>query len=187
VDPAVLADVLAAAWRAPAAGNAFSVESLVLDTPGSVAAYWDVTLPAGPRRATFGWPGLLLAPVLVIPTVSPGAYLERYGAPDKAATGLGDSAAAWPVPYWFVDGGAAVMAMLVAAADAGLGSLLFGQFGFAPAIADRFGIPGDRVALGTLALGHPDPTGRSRSASAERGRIDPAAALHFGRWGAVRT
>ena len=54
--------------------------------------------------------------------------MRRYAEPDKAATGLGRSAAAWPVPYWTVDAAFAVMTLLLAAEDAGLGALFFGVF-----------------------------------------------------------
>ncbi len=186
VPAGTLATVLAASLRAPAAGNAFAVELLVLQDDDR-AAYWDVTLPAGPRRAGFRWPGLLRAPVLVIPVVRPETYLERYAEADKAHAGLGTSTADWEVPYWFVDGGAAVMAMLIAAADQGLGSLLFGQFGHAAAVAQRFGIPADRQALGTITLGvaapaRSDAVGGSASRSARRGRPTLDAMVHHGRW-----
>jgi nitroreductase len=151
----------------------------VLDEPTATAAYWDATL-APERRATFRWPGLLRAPVLVIPCVRPGAYLERYAEPDKASTGLGVDLAAWTVPYWYVDGGAAVMAMLLAAVDEGLGALLFGPFGHEPAVRQAFAIPADVAVLGTIALGHPAPDEPGRSAG--RPRRPVAEIVHRGTW-----
>jgi nitroreductase len=120
--------------------------------------------------------------VLVIPVVRPGAYPERYAEPDKERTGLGQDLDAWRVPYWWVDGGAAVMALLLAAESAGLGALLFGQFEHESAVAALLGIPGDRRALGTVALGWPRPDGRSSSASARRGRAPAATRVHHGAW-----
>lgn len=172
--------ILRSAFRGPSAGNTSSLDLVVL-RGDSVGEYWDVTLPAD-RRPTFPWPSLLRAPVLVIPVVNPGAYVERYSQADKAATGLGESVDAWPVPYWFVDGGAAVMAMLLTAESLGLGALFFGQFDHEPAVSDRFGIPSGRRSLGTLALGHPAPDGRNPSRSATRGRPDWYAHSHLGRW-----
>lgn len=176
----VLERVLAAAFRAPAAGNTDALDLVVLEGAGT-AAYWDVTLPP-PRRDRFRWPGLLRAPVLVVPLVRAEAYVERYARPDKAASGLGGDAADWPVPYWWVDGGAAVMALLLAAEAEGLGALLFGQFGHEPALARALGWPGDRRALGTVALGHPSPGGRRPSASARPGRPPADGRIHRGRW-----
>ena len=184
--PAELLDtVLGAALRAPTAGNTWAFDLVVLRGQAETSAYWDVTLPAGPRRARFRWPGLLRAPVLVIPTVRPDAYVERYAEPDKARAALGDSSDGWPVPYWFVDGGAAIMAILLAATDAALGSLLFGQFDHGPAVAERFAIPDDRVALGTIALGWPHlgaAADRSGGRSARRGRPGVSAIVHRGGW-----
>jgi len=176
----VLDRVLTAAFRGPAAGNTSALELVVLRGE-RVHSYWDLTLPVE-RRSTFPWPGLLSAPVLVVPVVDPGAYVERYAQPDKASTGLGLGEHAWSVPYWFVDGGAGVMAMLLAAEDAGLGALLFGHFEHEDAIAASLGVPTGRRALGTIALGHPAENGRRPSASARRGRPEPATLVHHQRW-----
>ena len=54
-----------------------------------------------------------------------GAYVARYGEPDKAASGLGRGADAWPVPFWLVDTAFATMTLLLAATDAGLGALFY--------------------------------------------------------------
>jgi nitroreductase len=176
----VLAHVLRAAFRGPAAGNTAALELLVLRDE-RVAAYWDVTLPAD-RRPVFPWPGLLHAPVLVIPVVRPGAYVERYAEDDKVRTGLGVDESAWPIPYWYVDGGAGVMALLLAAEAAGLGALLFGQFQHEEAVAAAFGVPPDRRALGTIALGWPAQPARPAAASARRGRPDPTTLIHDECW-----
>lgn len=176
----LLAAVLEATTSAPRAGNTWSMELLVLRGVGR-DAYWDVTLPAGAGRDRFPWPGLLRAPVLVVPYVDPSAYPERYSDPDKAVTGLGAGRDAWSVPYWWVDGGAAVMAMLTAATAAGLGTAFFGQFDHEPAVRDRFGVPGHRRALGTVALGWPAGDDRP-SRSALRGRPPLDRLVHHGRW-----
>ena len=175
IDPVVLRRVLAAAHRAPSAGNTWALDLVVVTDPRE---YWGVTLP---DATNFRWPGLLRAPVLVLPVVDPGAYVRRYAEPDKAHSGLGIGADAWSVPYWWVDGGAAVMAMLLAATDAGLGALLFGQFGHETAVAERFGIPVGHRALGTVALGYPG-AGTSRSRSDLRGRPSPEDRVHLNGW-----
>jgi nitroreductase len=153
--PAALVDrLLDAARRSPSAGHTQGLAFLVLDAPADVGRFWDVNMPAE-RRVAFAFPGLLRAPVIVVPCVSPAAYVHRYGEPDKAATGLGAAADAWTVPYWWVDGGAAVMAVLLGAADAGLGALLFGLFDRAPAVCAAFGIDDAWSPLGAVALGWP--------------------------------
>src|SRR4051812_38980248 len=102
VPPEVLDRVLDLARRVPAAGNTQGLDLVVLTGPEETARYWDATLAPG-RRAAFPWPGLLDAPVLIIPVADPAAYVERYGEPDKARTGLGEGTDAWAVPYWYVD------------------------------------------------------------------------------------
>ncbi len=171
--------LVAAALGAPAAGNTWALDLLVLDGP-EVARYWDTTLPAA-DRPSFPWPGLLLAPLLVVPYVDADAYVDRYAQADKAHTGLGGRAEDWTVPYWWVDGGAAVMAVLLAAEGRGLGALFFGQFDHEPAVAAAFGVPAGRRALGTLAVGRPAGTDRP-SRSARRGRPDPRDRVHRARW-----
>lgn len=172
--------VLASAFRGPSAGNTAGLDLIVL-AGDETRRYWDITL-AEPRRKNFRWPGLLSAPVLVIPYVDPVAYARRYSEPDKASTGLGEGPDRWPVPYWFIDGGAAVMAMLLAAEATGLGALFFGQFDHEMAIRDELGVPEGRRALGTFALGHPATDGRKPSASARTGRAEWSSFTHRGRW-----
>jgi len=166
-----LARVLGAGLAAPSAGHVQAVDLLVVDEP---ARYWGITL-ADPRG--FRWQGLLAAPLLIVPVVSPDAYAARYSEPDKDSTGLG-SVDAWPVPYWWVDGGMAVEAMLLAAVAEGLGACFFGLFEHERAVLDAFGVPADRRALGTVALGHPLPDTPGRS-SARPTRTDR---VHRSRW-----
>jgi nitroreductase len=181
IDPSVVRSLIATARRGPSAGNTASLEYLVLDQPDRVMRYWDVTLPAE-RRSTFRWQGLLKAPVLIVPCCSAASYVERYAEADKAEGRLGRDALAWAVPYWYVDGGAAVMLLLLAAVDAGLGALFFGQFGRAGAVKKAFRIPDDFEPLGTIALGHaaPDHDGVGRSSGRPRRPLDQV--LHRGTW-----
>ncbi len=147
----------------------------------AVQQYWDITLPED-RRASFPWPGLLKAPVLLIPTVAPADYVERYGEPDKARTGLGESFDDWPVPYWWVDGGAAVENVLLAAVGLGLGACFFGQFDHERAVSAHFGIPEGRRSIGTIALGEPDETSDRLSKSAQRPKGPINERLHHNHW-----
>ena len=171
VDPQVVDDLLDRARRSPTAGNSQAIEFLVLEGPEQTGKYWDTTLPLD-RRADFGWPDLLVAPVIIVIWVDPAAYLSRYSEPDKAASGLGESTAAWSVPYWWVDGGAAVMTLLHGAVDRGLGALLFGLFEHEAAVRERFGVPADRRAVGAVALGRPVGDRPGMSALRPRPRLD---------------
>lgn len=175
---ATVDELIDLARRAPSAGNTQPLDFLVLEGD-DCARYWDVTLPE-PARRSFRWQALLDAPLLVVPYVRPAAYVERYAEDDKVATGLGDGTEAWPVPYWWVDGGAAVQNLLLAAVALGLGACLFGQFEHEPAVRAAFGVPDDRRALGTVAVGHPlaDEPGRS----ADRARRPFEDQVHRNHW-----
>lgn len=150
------------ARRAPSAGNSQAVRFVVLDEPRLTARYWNVTLPPS-RRPGFRWQGLLDAPVLVLVTTNPKLYVQRYGEHDKAGTGLGAGADAWPVPYWWVDAGAVVQNMLLLVVDQGWGACLFGPFDDEPAISAEFGLATDTRLVATIAIGRslPDRPGRS--------------------------
>ena len=179
IDPEVLECLLSDALRGPSAGNSQGTELVVLVGPDETARYWDAALPAA-RREHFAWPDLLRAPVLVLVLADPQRYLDRYGEPDKAGTGLGDDAAAWRTPFWLVDGGMAVHALLLGAVDAGLGALLFGLFAAEGAVRAALGLPEDRDVLGVVALGHPLASRPGRSATRPRRPVEEV--IHRGSW-----
>lgn len=178
VPPGVVDDLVDLARRAPAAGNTQTFDVVVLEGDDT-ARFWDVSLPPA-RREGFGFPGLVAAPVLLLPLVRPAAYPERYAEPDKAGTGLGAGTERWATPYWWVDGGMAVMALLLGAVDAGLGASLFGLFERERAVLDALGVPADRRALGAIAVGYPAPDPAGRSASRPRRGLDEV--IHRGGW-----
>lgn len=179
VDPSLLDGLLGLARRAPAAGNTDGLDWVVLEG-ADTARFWDVTM-APERRDGFAFPGLLAAPVIVLPVADPGAYLARYGEPDKARSGLAD-ADRWPVPYWSMDGAMAVMILLLAAEDAGLGALWFGVFNEGERVAASLGLPPDRQMLGALALGWPSPEPARPGRSAARPRRPLPDTIHRPTW-----
>lgn len=179
VGAGVLDELCDLARRAPSAGNSQGTAFLVLDEASSVARYWDVTLPAG-RRGSFRWPGLVTAPALVLVAVRPETYVQRYAEPDKAHAGLGGSTESWPVPYWWVDAGAAAQNLLLAAVDVGLGACLFGTFEHERAVAQAFGVPEGWRLVATVAVGHPAPSPAGRSVSRPRRPLDEV--RHRNRW-----
>lgn len=175
-DIAALVDL---ARRAPSAGHTQGWAFVSLEGAEETGRYWDHALPAD-RRADFRWPGLLAAPALIVVLVRPAAWVERYAEGDKAATGLGSGESAWPVPYWWVDGGAAVEHLLLGAVDRGLGACFFGLFDHEPVVLRALGVPDGWRAVGTVAVGHPAPDEPSRSVS--RGRRPLGDVLHRGGW-----
>jgi nitroreductase len=179
VDPAVIDALVDLARRAPSAGNSQGCAFVVLHGPEQTARYWDTTLPIE-RRDDFGLPHLLDAPALVLVLTRAATYVERYAEPDKADTGLGEDADQWPVPYWWVDGGMAVEALLLGAVDAGLGALFFGTFEHEAALLANLGVPDGWRALGAVALGW--PLADEPSPSLARGRPALGDVIHRGGW-----
>ena len=177
--PEVVGALIDLARRAPSAGNSQGWSFVVLMGEAETARYWDVTLPAD-RRAGFRWPGLVAAPVLVVVLVRPGAWVERYAEPDKAASGLGSGPEDWPVPYWWVDTGMAVEHVLLGATDAGLGACFFGLFHNEEAVLAALGVPAGWRAAGAIALGHPGADEPGRSSARGRPALDEV--VHRGGW-----
>lgn len=180
VDPGIVDQLLELAASSPSAGNSQGWSFVVLEGPEQTARFWDTTLPVE-RRADFPWPGLLRAPVLIVPLAEPRAYVDRYSEPDKVRTGLGGGADRWAVPYWFVDTAFASMVVLLGAVDAELGALFFGLFDNEEALLRELGVPEGHRGLGAIALGYPANQQRP-SRSAGRPRKSSEALIHRGGW-----
>jgi nitroreductase len=75
----------------------------------------------------------------------------------------------------------AVMTMLLAAEDAGLGALLFAVFHGEAEVRAELGVPDHLQLIGALALGWPQP-GAAPGASAQRPRRTPDRVVHRGGW-----
>jgi nitroreductase len=179
--PGTLAALVDLARRAPSAGHSQGWAFVALEGPGETAAYWDVALPAE-RRAGFRWPGLVAAPGLLVALVRPAAWVERYAEADKAGTGLGAGPDAWSVPYWWVDGGAAVEHVLLGAVERGLGACFFGLFDHERAVLEALGVPEGWRAVGTIAVGVPDSQADEPGRSSTRPRRPLDEVLHRTRW-----
>ena len=170
-------DLVALAVRAPSAGFSQGWDFVALTDAGSARRSGrdrrrSATADAW-RRGVSG------APALVVCLSNPAAYLDRYAEPDKARANL--SSDPWPVPYWDTDTAMAVMVLLLAAEDAGLGALFFGVPGERhAAVREAFDIPDDRRLVGVVALGTeaaPRVGVRPVPAPAERRRRPPRGAV----------
>ena len=137
--------------RAPSAGFSQGLELLVLDSPETVAEFWQLT-----RDPEFGWDpdDIAVGPtVIVIPLPDAHRYTQRYSEPDKIAFGM-DDAANWPVRFWDIDAAMASMLMLLAAVEEGLGGWFFGITHGERELLDRFGVPSDMRPIGILGFGY---------------------------------
>ncbi len=117
------------------------------------------------------------APVLIIPCTSETAYHRRYQEPDKVQDD--GSEIDWPVPYWHMDIGCAVMIVLLAAVNEGLAAGFAGTHDL-NALRALLGIPTDVTPVGVIPIGHRAPD--TPSPSLKRGRTPDAVYLHHERW-----
>lgn len=180
--PTDVHEIVDLACRAPSAGRSQGVRLILLEGDDRTA-FWDLTLPAD-RRAAFRWPRLLNAPSLLVVFADPIAYVERYAEDDKRRSGLGVSPDDWPAPFWTIDAGMAVMAMLLAAEDRGLGALFFALRNGESAVRRHFDVDDRWQTIGVLALGYPDQTDPDvfgAGVSARRTRRGPSEIMRRGR------
>jgi nitroreductase len=151
LEPELLDRILEAARHAPSAGFSQGFDFVVLDQPDVVARFWAVTDdPDFPNPTGFS---ATAAPVIVLPLADKAAYLERYSRPDKIAFGLTDEAR-WPVKFWETDTAMAIMLILLAATDLGVGALYFGITHGEQDILQELGVPEGLKLLGVIGLGH---------------------------------
>lgn len=180
VTPAVISTLVDLASRAPSAGKTQGWHLVVLQG-ADVAKFWQDTLPSS-RREAFRFKRLLDAPVIALPFADPEAYVERYSLPDKEQTGLGAGVDAWPTPYWTIDTSFAVMTLLHAAHDVGLGALFFAVFNGATELRTRLEVPERMQLLGAIAIGWPLTEEPATGASAQRPRRKPDEIIHHSTW-----
>ncbi len=117
------------------------------------------------------------APVLVVACTSEATYHRRYQEADKLMED--GSEVIWPVPFWHMDAGCAVMVLLLAVVDEGLAA------GFAgihetDALRELLGIPPTVTPVGVIPIGHAAPD--VRSGSLKRGRTPDAEYIHREGW-----
>lgn len=171
----VLDCILGAALHAPSAGFAQGTEFVVLDEPDRLNRFWEITDPWGRKRVEEqGAP-----PVLVIPFSNKLRYLQRYSQPDKQGLGM-DVEEGWPVPYWDIDAGMAVMLILLVAVDQGLGGWFFGIFHGEPELLRWLGAPEGMRPIGAIGLGFPHPNEDLLGSALSRARRPVHEVVHRG-------
>jgi nitroreductase len=177
----LLRRVLEAARHAPSGGFSQGFDFVVLTEPAQRAWFYRTTEdPDDPEPSPGRDPGLAPA-CIVLPFANKRLYLERYAQPDKVQFGL-DREERWPVPFWTVDASMAIMLILLAAVDAGLGAWYYGISRGQADVVRELGIPGDCIPLGVIALGYPSPEDRPMGSMLTRPRRPFEDMFHFGRW-----
>jgi nitroreductase len=97
-----------------------------------------------------------------IPLVSESIYHRRYRETDKLQED--GTEIDWPIPYWWVDVGATMQNVMLAAVDAGLGcGFIGGDDAAIGAVKAYLGIPDEFTPIGVMPVGRPLPDVRSPS------------------------
>jgi nitroreductase len=174
--------ILDAARRGPSAGYSQGVEFILVtdqETRQQVSAPLD-RLPAGVPNF------VAQAPVLVVVCTSAGIYTSRYREADKMrARGDRPDEDLWLVPYWHTDAGAAMMLILLAAVNEGLGAGVAGVMGREgqDRIQRVLGMPDSYTAVAIVAIGHEAPDAREFGGSAKTRRRRPLFdVVHRDKW-----
>lgn len=178
VDPAVVDRILDAARRAPSAGFSQGIELVVITSEEGRRRLAAEAHEADYTAKGFE-PWLSAAPVHVVIACQPSAYRGRYGEPDKTRSTPPDE---WPAPYWWVDAGAVLMLLLLAAEDQGLAAGFLGSHAFDD-LATAAGFPAGYEMVGLVTIGHEGDTGRRLRRRSRR----PIAEVEHGEiWGTPR-
>ncbi len=175
VDPDAVDRMLDAARRAPSAGFSQGQSFVVVRDPDMRRRIADLAGEQDYIAKGFD-PWISRAPVHVVVCVSESLYRERYREPDKSGDG---TEMEWPVPYWWVDAGAAMMVLLLAAVDEGLAAGFLGAHAM-PEVEAALRIPTHVSAIGIVTIGHAAPD--RRSGSLARGKRPKRHVVHEERW-----
>lgn len=176
VGPAALERIIAATLRGPSAGYSQGVRLVVVTAADRRVRIADIC--GEPEHVAAGRdPWLSVAPVHIVVGVRADDYRERYAEPDKAASAGPER---WDVPFWWVDAGAALMLLTLAAVDEGLGAGIL-RIADPPAVRSVLGMPADVAPVALVTVGHaaadPGPRG-----SAARGRRPRGTTVHREVW-----
>lgn len=174
----VLERIAATVRRAPSGGFSQGQRILVVDDRDLLAAMaeGDADRPAGAER----WLGTAAAQFLVM--TREADYHERYQKDDKLQDG---EEIEWPVPFWHVDAGAALMLILLAAIDEGLAAGVYGIVAETEAKYRRlFAIPDELTLVAGVTVGRPLPdpvwSGLTSRATQRRRTLDEL--VHWNAW-----
>jgi nitroreductase len=176
VDPAAIDRIVALARHAPSAGFTQGQYFVVVTRPDLKETIAELCGEASYVQGGFhNW--ISGAPVLIVPCTSESAYHRRYQQADKV--GADGKEIEWPVPYWHMDIGCAVMVLLLAVVDEGLAAGFAGTHQ-TEELKSLLNIPAEVTPVGVIPVGHPLPD--KRSPSLKRGRKPDALYVHRERW-----
>jgi FMN reductase [NAD(P)H] len=141
--------IVARGRKIPSAGHSQGLRLVVVTDAGARQAIAD--LAGEPGYVEMGMePWISRAPAHIVVGVREEDYHDRYREADK----LTDDGVEmnWPVPYWFIDAGAAVMLLWLAALNEGLACGVFGTHAW-DELRDVLGMPSDVSPVAVLTVG----------------------------------
>lgn len=181
VDRERLERIVATVRRAPSAGYSQGQRLLVVTDAAArrrLAEIWDEA-----ARVAEGFePWIASAPAHVFVLTREEDYHDRYRRPDKLQDG---EEIAWPVPFWHVDAGAALMLLLLAAVDEGLAAGVYGiPVEIEAAVRELLGIPSELALVAGVTIGRaaPDPAWSKVTSRATRPRRPLEELVRWERW-----
>ncbi|NOH10275.1 MAG: nitroreductase family protein [Chloroflexi bacterium] len=176
VDPEAIERILDYARRGPSAGFTQGQDFIVVTQQELKDAIAELCHEKSYVERGFA-PFISGAPVLIIPCTTENAYHRRYQQSDKVRED--GSEIDWPVPFWFMDVGCAVMLILLGVVDEGLAAGYAGAMDL-DMLRELLNIPAEVTPVGVIPIGHPAPD--KRSPSLKRGRRDEKEVVHHEGW-----
>jgi len=176
VDTDVIEKMLDLARRGPSAGYTQGQSFVVITKPEVKQAVAKICGEEFYVEEGFD-PFISKAPVLIVPCTSEAAYHNRYRQKDKLKSD--GSEIDWPVPFWYMDIGCAVMTLLLSAVDQGLAAGFAGTWDL-DSLRNLLDIPEEVTPVGVIPLGH--PASDKRSPSLKRGRKPLTDVVHWETW-----
>ena len=160
VPPDSLHRIVGAALAAPSAGDSQGISLITVTEPGRIS---EIAAACGEdhwvARGRPRW--MSTAGALVVLCLEPDVYRSRYSAPDK------NPAVVATIPWWWVDGGAALEAILIATVAEGLAAGFQGGHRCEPA-RPLLAIPEGVIVLGIVTIGEEAPGGSRPAARSKR-------------------
>ncbi len=179
VDPASVERIARTIRHAPSGGFSQG-QSIVVVTEASTRAA--IAEAFGDEHYSTGGRNFIAdAPVHMVVSANEAHYHARYNEADKLAAS-GGVEVIWPVPYWFVDAGAVMMLVLLAAIDEGLAGAFVGHPDQKRIFDELLGLPLDVVPIGLALIGHPAPGGAPSGSRLDELRRAFDDQVHRERW-----
>ena len=167
-----------AARRGPNAGYSQGLRILVIDDPDTM----DALAGDDADEKSRAWFTNAAAHLFVLTREQD--YHDRYTQPDKLAI-TGGSEIVWPVPFWHVDAGAAMMLVMLAALEEGLGAGVYGVPVEDDArVRELLAIPAELTIVVGITVGHPadDPDWDRASSVFSQRRRAHGDVVRWNRW-----